>query len=95
MSCATGAVVRPPGRGGGRELRDGRKSPPAAEEEVAKMLPPAYMVPVHAGRLSCTTGAVPPRAVGEVEVKVFLRGYMMPEYDAKEGTCKSASIVCQ
>ena len=94
MSCATGAVVRPPGRGGGRELRDGRDAPPAIEEEVVKMLPPAYMLPVHVGRPSCATGAVPPRAVGEGEVKVLLRGYIVPEYDAKEGTCKSASIVC-
>ena len=32
----------------------------------------------------------PPRAVGEGEVKVFLvfHGCMLPEYDAKEGTCK-------
>ena len=47
--------------------------------------------------LSCATGAVPPRAVGEGEVKVLLllRGYMLPECDAKEGTCKLASIVCQ
>jgi len=26
---------------------------------------------------------------------VLLRGYLMPEYDAKEGTCKLASIDCQ
>ena len=89
MSCATGAVVRPPGRGGGRELRDGRNAPPpVAEEEVVEMLPPVYMLPVYDGRPSCTTGAVPPRAVGEEEAKVLLRGCMMPEYDSKEGTFK-------
>jgi len=52
------------------------------------MLPPVYMLPVYDGRPSCTTGAVPPRAVGEEEAKVLLRGCMMPEYDSKEGTFK-------
>jgi len=46
------------------------------------------MFPVYGGRPSCANGAVPPRALGEEEVKVLLRGSMMPEYDAKEGTCK-------
>jgi len=32
-------------------------------------------------------GAVPPRAEGEEKVEVLLRGYMLPEYDAKEWTC--------
>ena len=40
--------------------------------------------------LSCATGAVPPRAAGEGELKVLLllRGSMLPEYDAKKGACK-------
>ena len=40
--------------------------------------------------LSCATGAVPPRAAGEGELKVLLllRGNMLPEYDAKKGACK-------
>jgi len=29
---------------------------------------------------------VPPRAAGEGEVEVLFRGYLMPEYDAGEGT---------
>jgi len=40
--------------------------------------------------LSCATGAVPPRAAGEGEVKVLLllRGNTLPEYESKEGACK-------
>jgi len=38
--------------------------------------------------LSCAIGADPPRAVEEEEVEVLLRGYVLPECDAKESTCK-------
>jgi len=79
--CREGCVAPPHRNSDGLAVADGAGGGATEEDEAVGGLKAGAL-------LSCAIGADPPRAVEEEEVEVLLRGYVLPECDAKEGTCK-------